>query len=324
MMNDESGADSGDSVRRGIDVISGSLGLLVRRLEFCRTRLKAMGFRVSRHGRVSRAIQLLGDASEERGFPTAPDRIEALCDAIGLAFALIQVVDALPHPVPPGLRLSLWRSLRGSLGDTGASEHRRALSELRFAACLAAAGVPIGAPRPRPTKTPDFVATVDSFDFLIEVKRPSSETAVPNKIDEAVSQCRKYADRPTCVVLDLTDLLPHSQTVGTPSFVEQANRVEFNRISQAAQEYVVAKREAGATDVAGLFTYCEPVMWDRPGPGRLPTSVLQIAFRVYADCKYGIVHVSSRRLMQHSIRGLDLLAGKLNALTREELLGLTG
>lgn len=316
----QAGGDVGSAVATRIEIVSGSLGLLTRRLEFCKASLGKLGFRVSRYGRVSQAIQLMTSAAVDGRFPDSPGDLERLADAISLAFALAQVVDTLRDPVPPGLQLSIQASLGGSLGVVSASAHRRALSELHFASSLVAAGLPIGSPRPRPSKTPDFVATVDSFDFLVEVKRPSSEQAIPRKVDEAVKQCRKYADRPTTIVLDLTDLLPHSLSVEGLALAEEANRNAFNRLSKAALEYVNYKRAKDAKDVAGLFMYAEPVVWNRPAPDRLPTSILQYSFQVFPDCKMGIAHVSSRRFMQHSVRGLDLLAGKLNVLTREELI----
>lgn len=297
----------------GLSLAAANLDLLLEKLIAVSERLQAQGFSIPSSGKLGGAIKLLKTVFTSGSYPSNRADLEKTAEGISFAITLVQVMEAIPDPIPVGLCESLKKSLTGTMGDSRPSESRRALSELQFGAAIAAGGARVGAPRPRPTRTPDFVATIDTLDFLVEVKRPNSAAKVAAKLSEGIGQCREYSADPIALALDLSDLLPHRVEVGEPTEFEAENKTVFEAVTTSAREYVISpRRSPPQDDVAALFVYAQSTVWVSGRDHPRPLTWLGTHFEVFPKAKQGLIVDQSTRFRTFVTNGYTQILGTAN------------
>jgi hypothetical protein len=291
-------------------------GMLADRLDGVLARLPGLGVRVSPVGRLPLAVKLLRAIHHAGAYPTAEPDLIRVGNAIKVAFNFARITDVLRPPCPRGLLRSLQEALNGTLDDTGPTAAHRAQSELVFGATLATGTQrPVGAPRQRQERTPDFVADVETIAFSVEVQRPGSAAAVKAHVEEAVGQIRDYyRGYPGLVALDFSDVLPAAFGINDMASAEAAYQGPFEAACTTAHNYLVGRAAAndpGYRRIGVLFCFAESFLWTVPNPHPLPHAALMFWWKVFPGASQGIIVEKSAKLGDMLYDGFQEFGGRV-------------
>jgi hypothetical protein len=182
---------------------------------------------------------------------------------------------------------------------------------------MAYAGLWPGAPKPRATKTPDFVVSVDTLPFGVEVKRPESENSVIKVIDEAIKQFLQYGTHCHLLAVDLSDCLPTQAGSAPLKTAEAQNHAKFRRIAAIASDYITRrKRDPGFDDVAVLFVFADSFLWGSAGGKTTPMSSLMMHVECFAHAASGLIVNQAQKLRELLVRGLQAVGTSIRHFER--------
>jgi len=291
--------------------------ILAQRLDGALTQARTLGIRVNSLGRMPQAVKLLKAVYSAGAYPTTHPQLVRTGNAIKAAFQMTRVIDAIQAPGPPGVLRALRRALKGTLDDVGATDAHRAQSELFFGVTLVAGGTRTGAPRPGKGKTPDFVATVDTANYSVEVKRLESVDSIKAGVDEAAEQIWEYKPYPGDIIFDFSDLLPAPFGVKDMATPQATFWGPFRAAYAVAHDYLDARAcDPKHARIAVLCCFAESFLWTVPNPHPLPHAALMYYGEVFPRAYGGLVVEQSDKLQARIWAGFQELGGRVRRSVR--------
>ncbi len=233
-------------------------------------------------------MKRLNEIADRGAYGPSPAELQLDVQAIVIATDFFQIATVLPTQLAEHIAVELARALEGKLEATPKSRVAETfLSQFWFALVLARGGISPRIPKPQVSSTPDYVVSVDTLDYAIEVKRPESLHSAPDAMDLGASQIRDF-DKPSLIAMDLTDAL----------FLP-ANRLRFRRWSDSPGSSLCLVPQPRGRQAADEHQGASNV--DR-GSGRIRRTVSTVLRRVVGNARRcsALSRVLCRLLLRHS------------------------
>jgi hypothetical protein len=195
--------------------------------------LQRWDIRVAESGRLRAAEKVLRQVALAGTYPSEPEELHRVAEAIRTAQDFGQIMDALGPERSERLAGELQRSVKGTLeGRETAREPYQFHTQFWFGAALIRAGLDPEVPTDR-RRNPDFVVCPGTVRYGVEVKRPSSERGAFDLLRSARDQL-VAARLHGIVVMDLSDCL---EDMGLRRVVPTAAQGPHEELKPAFKEF---------------------------------------------------------------------------------------
>lgn len=195
--------------------------------------LQRWDIRVAESGRLRAAEKVLRLAALAGVYPSAPEELHRIAEAIRTAQDFGQIMDTLGPERSERLAAELQRSVKGTLeGREAAREPYQFHTQFWFGAALVRAGLDPLIPTDS-QRNPDFVLCPGTVRYGVEVKRPSSERGAFDLLRSARDQLVAAGLR-GIVVMDLSDCL---EEMGLRRFVPTSGQPPHEELKPAFEEF---------------------------------------------------------------------------------------
>lgn len=286
----------------------GSLGILADKLAEAITILESWHLRVPPSSRLHSAVRLLRETAGLSEYPDDEARLSRIGRAIRIAFDFYHITRVLTEERVDSIAEDLRRALKGTLDDAGPTEAHRAQSQMLIGAVLAVGGLRPGAPPLSSTPTPDYMISVDSLRYGVEIKRPATPKQVLARVDQAVDQIASLPSDAGLVVLDLSDALfePGYEFDATREEVE----AQFREAYRAVSDHLEQSERTGADRIANLFVFASLYGWQRT-PRIMPRSLFPTYSEVFQRARTGLIVDQSRRVREAIDEGFRVFQAQM-------------
>lgn len=276
--------------------------------------IRGLGVRINDASRLPMASRTLRAVVAADAFPSDERGLHRVTAAIKIAFDFDAIAKALPHLPNNETRDALVRATKGSLGDIGPTTPHRAQSQLRLGCVLAEGGLRPAVVQSSGRRVPDYLVRINTFDVVLETKRPERIATIKASVEEAVGQARRFRSNFLVVALDVSDAIrPSSLLVRDHRQAHQRFQRLFRQAADTASDYIHARKmDPGFDHVGVLFLFADATFWPRAIPLR-PHSRLIVYPEVFHHAASGLVLEPCRRLRACLEAGIEALGGKIQS-----------
>jgi hypothetical protein len=212
-------------------------------------RFEQWGIITSPHSRIVRAADHLRRVAELGTYGESDEELRKTAAAIQLAHDCLHMTSMLGADPQEQMARELQCATGGALDDRALSSAALDVqTQFWFGSWLAQSGLHPNVPRTGSRPTPDYVITVDTFDFAVEVKRLQRLEALRTRLRQAARQLSSPRCPPGIVAIDITSCLDGIDLVGTiddESTVRQQLAGSFDAAAAHITRYVTAQKARG-------------------------------------------------------------------------------
>ena len=195
--------------------------------------------------------------------------------------------------------------MSGTIDDVGASEANRAQSQVWMAAVLALGDLRPAAPAPGIGLTPDYVVSLGSLRFALEIKRPESAVGLRTKLGEAIAQVDSLSTEGGVLVFDLSDCLPSSGQSPSSEHVRNDFRNATTHLLDA-----LSFEGSSHNKITNLFVFARLLAWEM-GPPVLPDPGFLVYAEVFHSARSGLIVDQAREVRTRVMRGFEAFGAKV-------------
>lgn len=190
-----------------LELTPARMGDLADRLEESVEKLRAWGIRVIDAGRLAAAVRLLRKHRRLGSFPGERGELIKIAHAAREAQEFIEISDVVPDDELKPLANSIQQAVQGCPGTMGtrAAQYQ---SELWIGAMLASSGLTTSVVTATRGRRPDFVVSIGTQLYPVEVKRPDGNLRATRLVREATKQIGGPKYHGGVIAVDLSDCLP--------------------------------------------------------------------------------------------------------------------
>lgn len=269
--------------------------------------VKTWNIRVPDSSRLPLAVRLLQRTSKLSEYPPDTQELVRIGNAIGTGFDFYRITRFLPDERIPAIAEDLRRALGGSLDDTGPSSAFRAQSQISLAAILTAGGLKPGAPETTGASTPDYLVSIGTVTFGVEIKRPESVRSIQQRVDEAIDQIDTFSTSGGVLTFDVTDCVGSQFN---PDARDNGASSKFEIVCETVQHAVENSTRPGLSKVTNLVVFGVWLRWEA-GPPIVPRGTLLTYDKVFRSARHGLIFEQSKQVLNRIFHGMTALGGKI-------------
>ena len=273
--------------------------------------LESWGIRVSSSGRLRAAEKHLRRVAEAGSYGNSEAELIRTAKAIHLAIDFYLISTSLhkdrDDPIANDLLRALGGTLDGSIKNLSSYDIQ---SQFWSGTLLAQSGLRPAFIPPSTKPTPDFIVSVWTLDFAVEVKRPHSVEGAKKCLTQAADQLHAFG-KPGVIVLDLSacvftdDLIIPKSPVSTREIVSERLSTLEAALVDYIQSYTRPEKFSSVVDLVTLGRFFVWKTLDSPEYDAGPV------FRMnpFPDAYRVNIHGYITRLQEMLLRGMVKVTG---------------